>query len=209
MGTKPDMDRTRMAAGGECCVCTAAGAAPLRRRRCGLRQSARDRRAAEGSSSSLAAALAASTCRAPDYASQHERCLRRCCVADGAAPYPRRHGTLEGHMFGRGMRPPAPPDPTRACANACADHFDVYDEPGQENFEIALRFGVYSRRLVALARNGAFTILTGTASMYGDLAVRASSSRLLRPNSNSCLTEFWSTPARTSHSSNSPAHTRM
>ena len=135
-------------------------------------------------------------------------------------------------MFGRGMRPPAPPDPTRACANACADHFDVYDEPGQENFEIALRFGlnpprerphifltalarvarwagVYSRRLVALARNGAFTILTGTASMYGDLAVRASSSRLLRPNSNSCLTEFWSTPARTSHSSNSPAHTRM
>ena len=92
--TKPDLDRTRMAAGGECCVCTAAGAAPLRRRRCGLRQSARDRRAAEGSSSSLAAALAASTCRAPDYASQHERCLRRCCVADGAAPYHQRVGTF-------------------------------------------------------------------------------------------------------------------
>ena len=85
------------------------------------------------------------------------------------------------------MRPRAPPKPTRVSANACADHFDVYDEPGQENFEIALRFGlnpprerphifltalarvarwagVYSRRLVALARNGAFTILTGAAS---------------------------------------------
>ena len=33
--------------------------------------------------------------------------------------------------------------------------------------------GFYVRRLVALVRNGAFTILTGTASMYGDLAVRA------------------------------------
>ena len=68
---------------------------------------------------------------------------------------------------------------------------------GQEDFERALRFGLnssrelpdisltalarvaqwagfYVRVLVALARNGAFTILTGTASMYGDLAVRAS-----------------------------------
>ena len=67
---------------------------------------------------------------------------------------------------------------------------------GQEDFERALRFGLnspreladiyltalarlaqwagfYVRRLVALVRNGAFTILTVTAAMHDNLAVRA------------------------------------
>ena len=94
------------------------------------------------------------------------------------------------------MRPPAPPEPTRVSANACADHIVAYDGAGQGFFEMALRFGsnaprelahilltalarlaqwagFYVRRLVALVRNGAFTILTVTAAMHDDLAVRA------------------------------------
>ena len=147
-----------MAVGGECCVCTAAGAAPLRRRRCGLRHSALDRHASGRSSTSLVAARDASTRRAPDYASLNERCFRRCCVADGAAPYRERVGTFVRHAFGSGMRPPAPPEPTRVSANACADHIDAYDEAGQGFFEMTLRFGLNAPRerphmfLTALAR---------------------------------------------------------
>ena len=84
------------------------------------------------------------------------------------------------------MRPPAPLAPTRVSANACADDFDVYDEAGQGNFEMALRFGLNPPRerphmfLTAIARverwagfyvrghdaigaTVGFTILTGTA----------------------------------------------
>ena len=92
------------------------------------------------------AALAASTCRAPRYASVNERCFSHCCVADGAAPYHQRVGTFVGHVFGSGVRPPAPPEPTRVSANACADHIDAYDEAGQGFFEMALRFGLNAPR---------------------------------------------------------------
>ena len=91
-----------------------------------------------------------------------------------------------GHAFGSGMRPPAPPEPTRVSANACADHIDAYDEVGQGFFEMTLRFGLNTPRerphmfLSALARvvrwagfyvrghdaigaTSGFTILTGTA----------------------------------------------
>ena len=94
------------------------------------------------------------------------------------------------------MHPPGPLEPTRVIAHACADDIDAYDEAGQGFFEMALRFGLnahrepahislialarlaqwagfYVRRLVALVRNGAFTILTVTASMHDNLAVRA------------------------------------
>ena len=99
-------------------------------------------------------------------------------------------------MFASRTHPPAPLAPTRVSANACADHFDVYDEPGQENFESALRFGLNQPckrphlSLTALARverwagfyvhgndaigaTASFTIVTITAAMHDDLAVRA------------------------------------
>ena len=115
---QPDLDRTYMAAAVECCVCTAAGAAPLRRRCCDLRRSARDRRDAEGCSSSSVAARDASTRRAPDYASQHERCFRHCCVESGSAPYPQRVGTPPKARL---WKPYAPARSSRAdaCERPC------------------------------------------------------------------------------------------
>ena len=90
----------------------------------------------------------------------------------------------------------APVCPTRLTSHGLDRCIDAYDEAGQENFEMALRFGLnaprepahislialarlaqwagfYVRRLVALVRNGAFTILTVTAAMHDNLAVRA------------------------------------
>ena len=156
---QPDLDRTYMAAAVECCVCTAAGAAPLRRRCCGLRRSARDRRDAEGCSSSSVAARDASTRRAPDYASQHERCFRHCCVESGSAPYPQRVGTPPKARL---WKPYAPARSSRADACErqclCRPHIDAYDEAGQGFFEMTLRFGLNAPRerphmfLTALAR---------------------------------------------------------
>ena len=92
---------------------------------------------------------------------------------------------------------PAPARPTQLTSYGLDTYIDVYDAAGQENFERALRFdlnaprelphisptalarvaqwaGFYACSLVALVRNDAFTILTGTAAMHDDLAVRAS-----------------------------------
>ena len=91
----------------------------------------------------------------------------------------------------------APVCPTRLTSHGLDRCIDAYDEAGQENFEMALRFGLNAPRklphislialarvaqwagfykcgLDALARNGVFTILAVMAAMYGDLAVRAS-----------------------------------
>ena len=55
-----------------------------------------------------------------------------------------------GHVFGSGMRRPAHLAPTRVSANACAaDDFDAYDEAGQGNFDMALRFGLNPPRELA------------------------------------------------------------
>ena len=85
----------------------------------------------------------------------------------------------------------------RLTSNAWHRCIDAYDAAGQGNFDRALRFdskaprelphisltalarvaqwaGFYACSLVALVRNDAFTILTGTAAMHDDLAVRAS-----------------------------------
>ena len=90
---------------------------------------------------------------------------------------------------------PAPARPTQLTSHGLDRCIDAYDAAGQENFDMALRFGLndarerphmfltalarvvlwagfYARRLVALVLNDAFTIVTVHVHAHSNLAVR-------------------------------------
>ena len=94
----------------------------------------------------------------------------------------------------------------RACSNAPSELSHIFLTALARSAQWT---GVYADGLDALVHNFAVTVMTGMLATMRDLVVRRSSTRLLHPNSKSCITVFQPTPAHAPHSSNSPAHARM
>jgi hypothetical protein len=143
--------------------CTAAGAHPLGRSRCGLRHSALERHAPQRSPKTYVAPLDAARRAARCCAPLERPWFSLGCTFGGIGAHLQRVGTFEGHRFGSGMPPPAPLVPMCVTTHGRTVCFDAYYEARQcFLYWIAHTHASYPRELAhisltALARSAQCT----------------------------------------------------